>query len=35
MALSEFWFLLIGVLFVGFMFLEGFDFGVGMSTRFF
>ena len=34
MALSEFWFLLIGVLFVGFMFLEGFDFGVGMSTRF-
>ncbi|GGG19220.1 cytochrome D ubiquinol oxidase subunit II [Lysinibacillus alkalisoli] len=34
MELSEFWFLLIGVLFVGFMFLEGFDFGVGMSTRF-
>lgn len=34
MQLSEFWFLLIGVLFVGFMFLEGFDFGVGMSTRF-
>ncbi|MDS9472837.1 cytochrome d ubiquinol oxidase subunit II [Sporosarcina pasteurii] len=34
MLLSELWFLLIGVLFVGFMFLEGFDFGVGMSTRF-
>lgn len=34
MQLSELWFLLIGVLFVGFMFLEGFDFGVGMSTRF-
>jgi cytochrome d ubiquinol oxidase subunit II len=34
MQLSELWFLLIGVLFVGFMFLQGFDFGVGMSTRF-
>lgn len=34
MVLSEFWFLLIGVLFVGFMFLEGFDFGVGMGTKF-
>lgn len=34
MQLSELWFLLIGVLFVGFMFLEGFDFGVGMSTKF-
>lgn len=34
MALSELWFLLIGVLFVGFMFLEGFDFGVGMATKF-
>lgn len=34
MQLSEIWFLLIGVLFVGFMFLEGFDFGVGMSTKF-
>ena len=33
MQLSELWFLLIGVLFVGFMFLEGFDFGVGMSTK--
>ncbi len=34
MQLSELWFLLIGILFVGFMFLQGFDFGVGMSTRF-
>ena len=34
MQLSEIWFILIGVLFIGFMFLEGFDFGVGMSTRF-
>lgn len=34
MQLSEIWFLLIAVLFVGFMFLEGFDFGVGMGTRF-
>ncbi|WP_077216130.1 cytochrome d ubiquinol oxidase subunit II [Bacillus kwashiorkori] len=34
MELSELWFLLIGVLFVGFVFLEGFDFGVGMGTRF-
>jgi cytochrome bd quinol oxidase subunit 2 apoprotein (EC 1.10.3.-) len=34
MELSELWFLLIGVLFVGFVFLEGFDFGVGMATKF-
>lgn len=34
MELSELWFLLIAVLFVGFMFLEGFDFGVGMGSRF-
>lgn len=34
MALSELWFLLISVLFVGFMFLEGFDFGVGMGSKF-
>lgn len=34
MGLNELWFLLIAVLFVGFFFLEGFDFGVGMSTRF-
>ena len=33
MELSEFWFILIAVLFIGFFFLEGFDFGVGMSTR--
>ncbi|KGX93739.1 cytochrome C nitrate reductase [Pontibacillus halophilus JSM 076056 = DSM 19796] len=33
MALSELWFLLVAVLFIGFFFLEGFDFGVGMSTR--
>ncbi|MCJ7843336.1 cytochrome d ubiquinol oxidase subunit II [Lederbergia sp. NSJ-179] len=34
MQLSELWFLLVAVLFVGFVFLEGFDFGVGMSTKF-
>jgi cytochrome bd ubiquinol oxidase subunit II len=34
MGLNELWFLLIAVLFIGFFFLEGFDFGVGMSTRF-
>lgn len=33
-TLQLFWFILIGVLFAGFFFLEGFDFGVGMSTRF-
>lgn len=33
MSLSELWFLLVAVLFVGFFFLEGFDFGVGMSTQ--
>ncbi|WP_429373277.1 cytochrome d ubiquinol oxidase subunit II [Paenibacillus sp. DS2015] len=32
MSLNELWFLLIAVLFIGFFFLEGFDFGVGMST---
>lgn len=31
MSLNDLWFLLISVLFVGFFFLEGFDFGVGMS----
>ncbi|GEL18853.1 cytochrome d ubiquinol oxidase subunit II [Pseudonocardia asaccharolytica] len=30
MTLAEFWFLLIGFLFTGYFFLEGFDFGVGM-----
>jgi cytochrome bd ubiquinol oxidase subunit II len=34
MELSELWFILVAVVFVGFFFLEGFDFGVGMSTRF-
>ena len=34
MQLSEIWFVLIAVLFIGFLFLEGFDFGVGMSTKF-
>lgn len=33
MDLTVFWFILIAVLFTGFFFLEGFDFGVGMSTR--
>ncbi|MBC8080394.1 MAG: cytochrome d ubiquinol oxidase subunit II [Gorillibacterium sp.] len=33
MSLNELWFLLIAVLFIGFFFLEGFDFGVGMSTK--
>jgi cytochrome d ubiquinol oxidase subunit II len=32
--LSELWFVLVAVLFIGFFFLEGFDFGVGMATRF-
>ena len=30
MGLEEFWFVLIGVLWSGYFFLEGFDFGVGM-----
>ena len=34
MSLNELWFILVAVLFVGFFILEGFDFGVGMSTRF-
>ncbi|REK52364.1 MAG: cytochrome d ubiquinol oxidase subunit II [Thermobacillus sp.] len=33
MSLHDLWFGLIAVLFAGFFFLEGFDFGVGMSTR--
>ncbi|WP_416655080.1 cytochrome d ubiquinol oxidase subunit II [Bacillus amyloliquefaciens] len=32
--LHDLWFILVSVLFVGFFFLEGFDFGVGISTRF-
>lgn len=33
LSLNEVWFVLVAVLFVGFFFLEGFDFGVGMSTQ--
>ena len=33
LPLNELWFVLVAVLFVGFFFLEGFDFGVGMATR--
>lgn len=33
LSLNELWFLLIAVLFIGFFFLEGFDFGVGMETQ--
>ena len=33
LSLNELWFVLIAVLFVGFFFLEGFDFGVGMETQ--
>ncbi|MEK8132647.1 cytochrome d ubiquinol oxidase subunit II [Paenibacillus filicis] len=33
MSLNELWFVLIAMLFTGFFFLEGFDFGVGMATR--
>ncbi len=32
-TLQVLWFVLIGVLFSGFFFLEGFDFGVGMSIQ--
>lgn len=31
--LNELWFLLVAILFIGFFFLEGFDFGVGISTK--
>ncbi|GAA1970308.1 cytochrome d ubiquinol oxidase subunit II [Catenulispora subtropica] len=34
MSLENFWYLLIAVLWIGYFFLEGFDFGVGMLTRF-
>jgi cytochrome bd ubiquinol oxidase subunit II len=34
MDLNTLWFILIGVLFTGFFFLEGFDFGVGMLMPF-
>jgi cytochrome bd ubiquinol oxidase subunit II len=33
MSLNDFWFLLIAVLWTGYFFLEGFDFGVGILTR--
>jgi cytochrome bd ubiquinol oxidase subunit II len=32
--LNELWFVLVAILFIGFFFLEGFDFGVGMVARF-
>ncbi|GGA30593.1 cytochrome d ubiquinol oxidase subunit II [Paenibacillus physcomitrellae] len=32
LSLNELWFILVAVLFIGFFFLEGFDFGVGMAT---
>lgn len=32
LSLSELWFILVAVLFIGFFFLEGFDFGIGMAT---
>ena len=34
MDLNTFWFILIAVLFIGFFFLEGFDYGVGMLLPF-
>ncbi len=34
MNLNVLWFVLIAVLFTGFFFLEGFDFGVGMLLPF-
>ena len=34
MGLQDLWFILIGVLFVGFFFLEGFDYGVGILLPF-
>jgi cytochrome d ubiquinol oxidase subunit II len=33
MNLQDFWYLLIAVLWIGYFFLEGFDFGVGMLTK--
>ena len=33
MSLPNFWYLLIAVLWIGYFFLEGFDFGVGVLTR--
>ena len=34
MNLNILWFILIAVLYIGFFFLEGFDFGVGMLLPF-
>lgn len=34
LSLNELWFILVTVLFAGFFFLEGFDFGVGIVARF-
>ena len=34
MGLQELWFILIAILYIGFFFLEGFDFGVGMLLPF-
>ena len=34
MQLNEIWFLIVGVLFIGYFVLDGFDFGVGMSLPF-
>jgi cytochrome bd ubiquinol oxidase subunit II len=34
MGLPELWFIIIAILWTGFFFLEGFDFGVGMLSRF-
>lgn len=34
MGLPELWFAIVAVLWIGFFFLEGFDFGVGMLSRF-
>lgn len=34
MGLPELWFVIVAVLWTGFFFLEGFDFGVGMLSRF-
>lgn len=34
MSLNELWFIIIAVLFVGFFILEGYDFGVGIVSRF-
>ncbi|MBQ5588218.1 MAG: cytochrome d ubiquinol oxidase subunit II, partial [Selenomonadales bacterium] len=33
MELNVIWFVLVAVLFIGFFFLEGFDYGVGMLVK--